>query len=186
MIRLLLLLLFLAGVGLGAAWMADHPGHVVIRWLDYRIDTSVAFLSLLAFAAAALAIYLAMLVSHIASAPRRFRQRQQLKHHQRGWAELTFAVAALAAADDAAASRHVRKAEKLLGTTPLSLLVSAQIAKSRGDDATARLLLTQMLHHKETKHMAARLLAPPRAESKPAPAWQQGWNRLKQHLKLRR
>lgn len=185
MIRLALLLLFLAGVGLASAWMAEHPGDVVIRWFDYRIDTSVAFLALLALLAAGLAIYLAMLASHVASAPRRFREYQRLKHHQRGLAELTFGVAALAAADDGAADRHARKAEKLLGTTPLGLLISAQVAKIRGDDANARLLLMQMLHHRETKHMATRMLNPPRTENRPAAGWRRTWHRIGRWLQLR-
>lgn len=184
MIRLLLCLVFLAGVGFAAAWMADHPGNVVVHWFDYRIDTSIAFLALIALGVAGICMYIAMLFFYLFSAPRRFRERLRLKHHQQGLAELTYGVASLAAADDVSASRHVRKAEKLLGTTPLGLLISAQIAKIRGDDETARLLLTQMLNHKETKQMAARLLSPPRSDSRQLPAWRKTLQRLWEYLKL--
>ena len=40
MIRLLTALLFIALIGMGAVWVAEHPGHVTMYWLDRRIDTS--------------------------------------------------------------------------------------------------------------------------------------------------
>jgi len=50
MIRVLVFLVFLAFVALGAAWLADHPGEVVLTWQDYRISTplSVAVAALVA------------------------------------------------------------------------------------------------------------------------------------------
>ncbi len=74
-------------------------------------------------------------------------------------AALTHGVAALAAGEAESAEAHTRKAEKLLGSTPLVLLLSAQIARSKGDDNKTRLLLEQMLGHSETEYLAARSLS---------------------------
>ena len=73
--------------------------------------------------------------------------------------EITYSVAALAASDVADAEKHTRKAEKLLGRTPLTLLLSAQVARNQGDDAKTQALLEQMLDYKETEYLAARSLS---------------------------
>lgn len=159
MIRLLLVLLFLAGISLAATWIADHPGEATLYWFDWRIDTSFAFLMVLAIAGTWIAIYLYTLMRDLISAPRHFAERRRLKSYQQGLAELTYSVAALAASDTKGAESHTKKAEKLLGATPMGLLLSAQIAKSRGDDNQTRNLLEHMLAHKETEYLAARSLS---------------------------
>lgn len=159
MIRLLLLLIIITGLGMGAAWMADHPGSVTLYWFDYRIDTSVAFLLTLLAVAMLVLAYIFILLRAIILAPAHFSERRQLKHYHKGMAELTHGIAALAAADIKGADTHTRKAERLLGQTPLTLLLAAQVARGQGDEAKTRLLLTQMLEHKETEFLAARSLA---------------------------
>jgi HemY protein len=156
--RLWIALFFLVGVSFAAVWVADHPGQVTIRWFDYRIDTSFAFVVIVSVIAAWLMITLYTWGRDLAHAPKRFGERQQLKHYQKGLAELTYSVAALAASDNATAEKHLQKAQRLLGATPMGLLVSAQIAKSRGEEARARELLNEMMNHKETKQVATSLL----------------------------
>jgi len=159
MINLLLLLFFLGCLGIATAWMAENPGHVTIHWFDYRIDTSFAFLLVMALIAAVVVAYGWILVRRLILAPVHFSERRNLKHYRKGLTELTYSVAALASADTREAEIHTRKAEKLLGRIPLTLLLSAQIARSHGDDAKTRLLLEQMLEHKETEYLAARSLS---------------------------
>ena len=57
MINILLLQLFLACTGIVGAWIAENPGIVSIYWFDYRIDTSFAFLMLVALLSAILLSY---------------------------------------------------------------------------------------------------------------------------------
>lgn len=159
MIRLLLLLAFITALGLCASWVAGNPGSVTIYWFDWRIDTSFAFLLAIAVAGGIALAYLYILSRALVLAPVHFSERRQLKHYRKGLTELTYSVAALAAADTKTAEEHTRKAEKLLGNTPLTLLLSAQIARSQGDDAKTKLLLEQMLGHKETEYLAARSLS---------------------------
>src|SRR5688572_6132532 len=131
MINLLLLLLFLACLGITAAWIAENPGSVTIYWFDYRIDTSFAFLLLLAILAAITLSYAYIFIRRVILSPGDFLERRSIKHYRKGLTELTFSVAALAAADIKKAETHTRKAEALLGRTPMTLLLSAQIARSQ-------------------------------------------------------
>lgn len=159
MITLLLLLLVIAGLGIAAAWMAEHPGSVVIHWFDYQIDTSFAFLLLMALAVVFVIVIITGLLRRFITLPERMLQARQLKHYRHGVTALTHGVAQLAAGEVESAETHTRKARKLLGDTPLVLLLSAQIARSKGDDARTRLLLEQMLGHSETEYLAARSLS---------------------------
>jgi HemY protein len=159
MLNLLLLLVFIACLGLSAAWVAENPGAVTIHWFDWRIDTSFAFLMLLTVAGAFTMAYLYSVIYRLLKAPGHIAANRRLRHYRRGLSELTYSVAALAASDIKHAERHTRKAERLLGQTPLTLLLSAQIARSRGDDARTRMLLEAMLEHQETEYLAARSLS---------------------------
>jgi HemY protein len=159
MISLLLLLFFIGCLGIVAAWMAENPGSVVIHWSSYQVDTSFAFLMLLVLVSAFAAVAVIGVTRRITLFPERVLQARQLKYYQQGMARLTHSVAALAAGEIESAEAHTRKAKKLLGNTPLVLLLSAQIAGSRGDDNKTRVLLEEMLGHKETEYLAARSLS---------------------------
>jgi len=159
MINLLLLLLFLVCIGITGAWIAENPGHVTMDWFDYRIDTSFAVLLLLAVVASITLAYATIIIRRLILLPHHVSQQHGVRRYQKGLSELTHSVAALAAADIAGAEAHTRKAEKLLGRTPLTLLLSAQIARSQGDDGQTRLLLEHMLEHPETEYLAARSLS---------------------------
>lgn len=155
MIRDFLLLIFLAGVGLFGAWLAQNSGTVTMLWFDYRIETSVVFLLSAVFFAALFIVCILQLMF----APKRFFERRKTRKLQEGISELTYSVAALAASDAASAEAHSRKLEKLLGKTPLTILLSAQIAKSKGNEAETNYLLAQLLQYKETNYLAARSLS---------------------------
>ncbi len=159
MLNLLLLLFFLTCLGVTVGWIAENPGNVTIYWFDYRIDTSFGFLLVLTLFSTAILFYTLAFIRRLILTPSHIAERRGLKQHKRGLTELTYSVAALAASDVKTAEAHTRKAEALLGRTPLTLLLSAQIARSQGDDARTRLLLDQMLDYKETEYIAARSLS---------------------------
>ncbi|MGQ0675392.1 MAG: heme biosynthesis protein HemY, partial [Rhodospirillales bacterium] len=49
MIRVLLFLLFAAGLAAGVVWLSDQPaGAVTLEWLGWRVETSAAVLAVLA------------------------------------------------------------------------------------------------------------------------------------------
>src|SRR5271156_2668235 len=111
MITLLLLLLLIAALGIASAWMAENPGSVVIHWFDYRIDTSFAFLLLLALVAMFVIIFILGLTRRIIVFPERMLQARQLKFYRQGITQLTHGVAQLAAGEIESADTHTRKAQ---------------------------------------------------------------------------
>lgn len=169
MTRLWLALLFITGASFAALWVVENPGEVTMFWFGYRIDTSPAFLVFLAIALAWGFAYFYTLLYRMARAPKEFKTQRQLTHYRQGLAELTYGVAALATQDAANAEIHARKAQKLLGTTSMGLLISAQVAKSRGDAERTSALLTQLLEHPETEYVAARLLSDDASKQKSLP-----------------
>ena len=159
MIHLALITLFLTCISITAAWIAENPGNVTMTWFDYRIDTSFAFVLLLTVLCSATLAALYIILHRLTRAPISFTRHRSARQQQKGLTELTHSIVALAAADTHAAELHTRKAEKLLGRTPLTLLLSAQVARTQGDDARTQTLLEQMLDHKETEYLAARYLS---------------------------
>jgi len=155
MIKIIIFLLFITGLGFCASYLAQNSGQVTMFWFDYRIETSVAFLLFSAIIFAFLFAFLLQLIF----APARFLERCKTNKLKRGISELTYSVAALAASDILAAEAHTKKVEKLLGRTPLAILLNAQIAKTKGDEVATNALLEQLLQHKETNYLAARSLS---------------------------
>jgi HemY protein len=159
MINLLLLIVAVTSFGLVAAWLAENPGSVTMYWFDYRIDTSVAGLCVVALLFAFTLIAIISFVRMFVAAPRRFVERKSIRQYKKGLSELTYSVAALAASDWENAEKRTKKAQKLLGDIPLTLLLSAQVARHKQDNAKAKESLEQMLEHPETEYLAARLLS---------------------------
>ncbi len=159
MINMLLFLLFIACAGIVSALLAENSGIVTMLWFDYQIETSVAFLIISILLTAILMVLFTLLIRNIIFAPSRFWKKRNEKLLKLGISELTYSVAALASSDIESAENHTRKVEKLLGPTPLTLLLSAQIAKSRGDEAKTQILLEKLLEYKETEYLAARFLS---------------------------
>jgi HemY protein len=157
--RLWIMAFFVLGVCFAAVWVADHPGSATLVWEGWRIDASVAFLLGVVIVVSWLLAALYAWSRDLAGLPKRFGERQKLKHYREGMAALTRSVAAFTSADILDAERHARKAERLLGQTPLGLLIAAQIAKTRGETDRARALFSEMLAHEETKKTAQRLLS---------------------------
>jgi|GEM_PF-3169467 len=159
MTKLLLFLILVAGAGFAASFLAENAGSVTMFWFDYRIDTSVAFILICGVVAALVLTFLLQIIFAPSRFFARFFERRAANKLKLGIGELTYSVAALASSDIAAAEAHTKKVEKLLGRTPLTILLSAQIAKTKGDEATTNALLEQLLLHKETNYLAARSLS---------------------------
>lgn len=159
MMDMLLLLVLLACLGMSVAWLAENPGSITLNWMDYRIDTTAAFVLALTLVSALALAYAYLLIRRVLGARKWVAQQRSLRHYRQGMQHLTHSVVALAAADVNAADEHTRKAEKLLGSSPLTLLLSAQVSRLQGNDTRTHTLLESMLAHKETEYLAARLLS---------------------------
>ncbi|HEX9647357.1 MAG TPA: heme biosynthesis HemY N-terminal domain-containing protein [Alphaproteobacteria bacterium] len=156
MTRLLAFLAVVAVLSAAAAWIADRPGAVSLRWQGWQVDTSVAVLVLAiavlgALVAAAYNLYRWLVVS-----PRTIRRFRTERRRQRGYRALTRGLVSAAAGDAPGARAAARDAEALLGEPPLTLLLTAQAAQLDGDSRAAGVAFRRMLEHDQTEFLGLR------------------------------
>ena len=156
MIRVLLFLLVLAAVMAGVAWVASYPGEVTIVWQGWQIDASVGMLATAVVLVALAAALLVRLWTAFVTSPRRFGRWRRDRRQRAGYAALSAGLVAVAAGDAAGARREARRADRLLGAPPLTLLLSAQSAQLAGDEATAQRHFVAMLERRETAFLGLR------------------------------
>lgn len=155
MMRALVFLAVLAVLIATAAWFADHPGTVTLRWQDWRVDTSVGVLSLGVAAVAVVAAVLYRFWGILRRAPRRLAEMRERRRRRRGYAALTRGMVAVAAGDPEEARRQARRAA-VLDDLPLTMLLAAQAAQLEGDEAAARKYFAAMLERPETEFLGLR------------------------------
>lgn len=130
--------LVVAAVVIALAWgVSILPGtwSGVIGETRFETSTPVALaLLLLVFAVLYL---LVRLLAGLVSMPRRLRRRQARVARVRGDRAVTRTLVALAASDGDAATREADRSRRLLGDTPLTLLLAAQAGRQSGDDKAA-------------------------------------------------
>lgn len=156
MIRTLLFFLLLAAAALGAAWIADRPGDIVVNWQGYRLETSLAVAAagvLLLAVALMFAWTLARLIFRIpAVLSFAARGRRQTK----GYAALARGLMAVGAGEVKTAQAQAREARRQLGKAPLTLLLQAQAAQLGGDRPQAEATFSAMLDMPEARALGRR------------------------------
>ena len=137
--RKLVALVALLALAIAAATVANYPGAVDITWQGWEIETSVGVLAA-ALAILALAIWFSLwlIAAALRRVPARFRRNRRERRRRLGELALTQTMVALAAGDAPSALRQANRAETLLGTSPLALMLAAQAAQQEGDEAGAR------------------------------------------------
>ena len=156
MIRLFLFLLAAVAVSLLAAWLADHPGQVALTWQGVHVETSFAVLMIAVLLLGLLLVVLFEIIRLLGGAPRRIGHRLRRSRVDRGYQALAQGLVAAAAGDTSAAKALNRRADKLLGHAPATLLLSAQAAQLEGDEVAARARFQEMLQHQETEFLGLR------------------------------
>lgn len=156
MVKLLLFLSFVLACALGVSHLADTPGAITMEWFGWQVETTALFLCL------AISLFLILLflcfrfVVFLITYPRHYRNKRKVQHYERGLKALTEAFSALAVSDLRTAKRLTHKADALLGSPPITHLLSAQLARLEGNKAESVNHLTALLGHKETEFLAAR------------------------------
>lgn len=156
MIRLLVYLILVGGIMVAVASVAAQPGNVTIVWQDWRLDTSLGMLAAAVAAVAAGTALLFRFWGALIGAPRRLRRWRREHRERAGYAALSAGLIAVAAGDPAGARREAKRADRLLGAPPLTLLLTAQAAQLNGDDATAQRHFTAMLERPQTEFLGLR------------------------------
>jgi HemY protein len=156
MIRVLVFLVVMAALALGAAWLIEHPGQLLLTWQDRQYETTLPVAILLLVLAM---IGLAMawrLLRGFFGLPQflgfQARRRKQVK----GMTALSRGIMAVGAGDSRAAQRHADEATKHLGREPLTLLLKAQAAQLSGDRATAEATFSEMVGMPDTRLVGLR------------------------------
>jgi HemY protein len=156
MIRLLVRFLLLAAGAAGFAWIADHPGTIVIHWLNREIETSVlAGLAGLIFAVLAL-WFLLSLLRRLLGTPGAIGGYLRFRKTRRGYESLSRGIIAAGAGDGQSAHRHSAIAAKNLTDEPLIRLLEVQAAQLKGDRAKVRRGFEEMLRAPETEALGLR------------------------------
>lgn len=156
MIRIVFFLLAVTLLALGAMWLVERPGEVVLTWQGLRISTSVtvALIGLAALLAATIAVW--SIFRFFVMAPGNvsvfFRERRRAK----GWRALSRGMIAAGAGNLALARSSANEAQKILGGEPLAMLLSAQAAQLDGDAVRAEAEFRAMLASPETRLLGLR------------------------------
>jgi HemY protein len=151
MIRIIFFLIVVGALALGAAWLADRPGEVVVTWQGWRIETSVMVLGAAALTALAALVLVWSIVSAILRSPFAFRRHRHRRRGERAYQAISHGLIAVGAGDLDAARKYVAEAKRIAPTEPLALLLSAQSAQLAGDREMAASVFRDMANRPDTK-----------------------------------
>jgi HemY protein len=128
----------------GAWWLAAIPGGVSVTVLGTTIETS-APVALTLLALLFLAMYIVIrLLAGIIRLPGIAGRWRSSKNRRRGDSAVTRTLVALAANDTDAARREAGASRRLLGETPLTLLLAAQAERQAGREDAAQAIFKQL------------------------------------------
>lgn len=144
MLSVLLFVLLAVLAVTGAWWVAGLPGTVSGQIGAYSFDMS-APVALTLLAVLFLILYgVIRLLSRLISAPKMLARVNRRMRRQSGETAVTRALVALAANDTDVARREAERSQKLLGATPLTLLLTGQAHRQAGNDAKATEVFTKL------------------------------------------
>ncbi len=139
-----------------AVWVAERPGTVTLKWLNWELHSTVGVLILAVIVAATIAALIYRLWRLTLRSPRDYLRRRAARRRERGYRALTQGMVAVAAGDAEEAKRQARRAAALLDEPPLTLLLAAQAAQLDGDEEAARDYFTRMIERDETAFLGLR------------------------------
>jgi HemY protein len=149
--------LLLAALLLALAWwVGGLPGDVTAHAGGYTITTSTPAALLLIFLIAALFTVILRVLGGIGRAPKNVAAWRGARKQAAGEVATQRGLVALAAGDAAAAKAEAKRAAKLLGDTPLALLLRAEAARLAGDVAGAKAAFMELTAHKEMRYLGHR------------------------------
>ena len=151
-LRVISLCLFGLLIAFGASWLSRQEGMSTMTWLGYQIEIETSYMIVAIAALVIAAIILDRIIRALVRWPSLFSAGWQARRRQKGEKALSLGFVALAAGDIRAASRQARHAEKLLQTTILTDLLSAQAAHAKGDVKAASQYFKKLAAEKETAY----------------------------------
>ena len=158
MIKALIFFAILLGIALGGSWLADRPGRILIEWpwLDTGFDISLLLGFLLLVAAMVVAVILWVVIRGIWRTPKSVSGFFSSRRRDKGYKALSTGMIAVGVGDLSLATKQAKKARKLLGEEPMTLMLEAQTAQLAGDVTKARQSFETMLDQDETRALGRR------------------------------
>jgi HemY protein len=156
MIRIILFLILIGAAAVGAAWVAEQHGDVVMTWGPYRIEATLPVAVLAVFLLIVAALLLWSILRALIRAPGHIRRRHHARRHARGRHAITHGLLAIGHGDPAAARQHANVARKLASDDPLTLLLHAQAAQLEGDRQAAQRAFRVMAERADTRLLGLR------------------------------
>lgn len=152
--RVFIALLFLTALSFAATWVVDNDGAILINWLGYRIETTVAFFIFAVLFVSLCASVIFYTAIWLYSAPLYYRKALLERRREKGLVALTEGFAAVAAGDIKQAKSLTKKAQSSLGSIGITKLLSAQAANLEGNKLVERQQYTAMLEDEATEIIA--------------------------------
>jgi HemY protein len=187
MIRVVSYLIIVGVLALGAAWLADRPGDVVITWQRWRIETSLMVMAAAILVILVVLLLLWTLVRAVLNSPAVVSRWRQNRRGERAYAALSRGLVSVGSGDAAAARKYTAEVNKIAPHEPLALLLTAQAAQLSGDRDAAERAFRAMASRDDTKGLglhglyieaqrrddlaAARAYAEEAARTAPALGW---------------
>jgi HemY protein len=156
MYRIILFLVLIALAALGAAWMADQPGDVVMTWGGWRASPKLPVFMLLLGIVVVAAILAWTILLALWRTPERIRLGRRERRLARGRHAITQGLLAVGHGDSASARAHADVARRHAGHDPLALLLHAQSAQLDGDRAGAQAAFRAMAERGDTRLLGLR------------------------------
>jgi len=112
MIRLIIFLAFIVAAASGLAWLADHPGQIIMNWEGYELKISVfhAVVALALMSGAVLAAW--SLLRHLWESPATIGSYFNKRRQKRGLDALSSGMIAIGAGDRSTATKYAIQARK--------------------------------------------------------------------------
>lgn len=144
--RSVLLFVILAVLAIALAWsVAGLTGTVAITVGSYAVETSTPVALTLATIAFLILYLLVRGIGLLFSAPQRLRRANARRRQAVGDRAVTRALVALAANDSDRAQKEAARSRRLLGSTPLTLLLHGQAFRQAGRDTDAEAAFQQLI-----------------------------------------
>ncbi len=149
--------LLVAAILLALAWgIGSIPGTLTAHSGPYTIETSVPGAIVILAIIVGLITLLLWLLGHLRRAPGGFITWRSGRRRAQGQQATERGIVALAAGDAAAAEREAAIAGKLLGDTPLVLLLTAESARLAGKTEQANGAFARLTRHKSLAFLGHR------------------------------
>jgi HemY protein len=156
MIRIILFLLLIALGAVGAAWVAEQTGEVVLSSGNLKIATTLPVFVLGLGIVVVAAIMLWAILRGLWRTPARIRKNRRERRHARGRHAITQGLLAIGHGDSSAARAHAEVARRHAAQDPLALLLHAQSAQLDGDREGAQRAFRAMAEREDTRLLGLR------------------------------